>query len=66
VRRVVDGSRRLGVYARAGDEARRSRDGLTTAHKHVLLSCGDDNICTESASKFREKRLRNRRLLREQ
>jgi hypothetical protein len=32
VRRVADGSRHLGVYARAGDEAWRSRDKLTITH----------------------------------
>jgi hypothetical protein len=49
VRRDVDGFRHLGLHARAGDEAWRSRGELTTAHRHVLLSCGDDNICTENA-----------------
>jgi hypothetical protein len=38
VRRGVDGSRHLGVYARAGDEVWRSRDKLTTAHRHPAPS----------------------------
>jgi hypothetical protein len=39
VRWVVDGSRHLGLHARAGDEAWRSRDKLTTAQPLIDTYC---------------------------